>query len=102
MFNRGDQLPPGRAIGAKFVGDDAFWSTSLLFQHPDQQPLCSLGISAGLNDLVENIAVLIHSTPEPAFPPTDPHERLVQMPYIILTWRLPTQARSISGPNFFA
>lgn len=100
MLDRGHQLSKGRTIRAKLVGDDTFRLTSLLLHQPDQQALGGLGVAASLDDFVENIAVLIHSAPQPVFPATDHHDHLVQMPDIIQTWRFPTRASGIVRAEF--
>jgi hypothetical protein len=41
--------------------------TGLLLQQPDQQSLGSLGIAAGLDDLIENANVLVNGAPQPMF-----------------------------------
>jgi hypothetical protein len=52
MLDHGHQLPPGRTIRTKLVGDDAFRLSSLLLHQPDQQAPGSLGVATGLDDLV--------------------------------------------------
>jgi len=42
-----------------------------------------LGVSAGLDDLVEHVTVLVDGTPEPVSSPADRHDHLVQMPNIV-------------------
>jgi hypothetical protein len=63
-------LTPCRAARAKLVGYGPLRQTSLLLQQGCLPRLAAL-VLRGLDNLVENVAVLIDGTPEPVFlPPT--------------------------------
>ena len=47
----------------KLVDDDPRRQTPLVVHQPAQQTLGSLGVAAGLDDLVENIAALLDGAP---------------------------------------
>lgn len=83
ILDRGYNLTPRLAMGTKFVCDDALGWASLLFHQPDQQAPGSLGVAAGLDDLIENITILVDGSPKPMFVPADRHDNLVQMPQVI-------------------
>jgi len=99
MFDPGHDLAPCSTIGAKLVRDDALGQAPLLLHQPDQKTPGSLGVAASLDDLVENVAVLVDSTPKPMLAAADRHHDLVQMPYISRTRRFPTQAPGIIWPE---
>jgi hypothetical protein len=50
---------------------------------------------ASLDDFIENVAILVDSTPEPAFPSTDRHDHLVQMSDLIRVRGFAPQAAGI-------
>lgn len=79
MFDSGHDISFCSAVRAQFVCDDTLRRQALFLQQPDQQSLGSLGIAAGLNDLVENVTVLVNGTPEPMFAAADGNHHLVQM-----------------------
>lgn len=70
------------------------------FSSLTSKPLGSFGVAAGLNDLVENIALLINGAPKPMFSAADGNHDLVQMPDIFSRRLLPTQLLGVSGPEF--
>jgi hypothetical protein len=61
-------------------GQGAPWS--VIKPPADQQALSSLGVAAGLDDLVEYVTVLIDGAPEPMSSSADRHSDLVKMPNI--------------------
>ena len=63
MFDVGHELTPGSSVRTQFVGDHALGRHALFFQQSfEQSPRC-LGIAAALDNFIEDISVLINSTP---------------------------------------
>ena len=77
-----------RSIRAQLIGDHALGCNALLLQQTDQQAPGGLGIPTVLHDFIENVSVLVDSPLEPAFPVIDPHDKLIEMPDIIMRRRL--------------
>ncbi len=63
MLDAGHDLPLRRTIGSKLVGDHNARGRNVPFQKLAHQTLCSAGITAALNQNVEDEAVLIHGAP---------------------------------------
>ena len=82
MLDRGQGLTPCRGVRAELVGDDALGRDALLSQQAPQQTGRSLAVAPGLQNLVENIALLIDRAPEPMFLSGDADDDLIEMPDI--------------------
>lgn len=85
MLDAGHDLTGGRLIGTQLIGDQPLWRHALLLQQTGQQTPGRLGVSACLDDLVEDVAVLVDRAPQPASLPVDANGDLVKMPDIIPT-----------------
>ena len=95
MLDAGHDLTDGRLIGTQLVGDQPLWRHALLLQQTGQQTPGSLGVSGGLDDLVEDVAVLVDGAPQPASLPVDAdneasgagelHPRALSEPDVILS-----------------
>ena len=67
VLDAGHDLPLRRIIGSKLIGDNDARGRTLPFQKLAHQPLCSLGITAALDQNVEDETILIHGASEPVF-----------------------------------
>ncbi|MBP1883929.1 hypothetical protein J2Z50_002218 [Ensifer mexicanus] len=74
----------------------------MLLQQPHQQSFGSLGIATGLDDLVENVAILVDGTPQPMFSAAYGNHDLVQMPNSFPRRLLSTQLLGVGCPEFAA
>lgn len=97
VLNLWHDLASGGAVGVQLVCDHPLRRHSLLLQQPGQQTLGGLGVPAGLDDLVEHIAVLVDRSPQPAFAPIDADNKLVEVPDVAERGRLAAQAARIIG-----
>lgn len=100
MLDAGHDLTGGRLIGTQLVGDQPLWRHVLLLQQTSQQTLDRLGVSAGLDDLVEDVAVLVDGAPQPASLFVDANNDLVEMPDTARRRWLSTEASRIVGAVF--
>lgn len=75
-----------RSIRPQFVSDDALWGETLLLQEPDHQPRGGLCVPAGLDDLIENVAILVDGAPKPMFSTANGNHDLIKMPDITMRW----------------
>lgn len=82
MFDAGHDIVFCGTIGPELVGDHHAGRTALSFQELSYQTLCGLGITAALDQNVEDEAILIDGTPEPVFLSTDGDDRLVEVPFV--------------------
>ena len=80
MPDCGHDFSPRRDVRAELVGDDALGRDALLFQQAPQQTGRGLAVAPGLQNLVENIALLIDRAPEPMFLSGDADDDLIEMP----------------------
>lgn len=92
-------LPLGRSIRSELVGDHPSRRAALLAQQTFQQALSGFGVAPRLHDLIERIAVLIDSPPQPVLLPKDGDHDFVAMPTIATVWSLAPEADSIRGPE---
>ena len=82
----------GGGVGSELVSDHVCGRNALLSEQPRQQTLSGLCVAAGLDDFVENIAVLIDGAPQPTFLAIDRNDDLVQMPDIATAGRASSSA----------
>src|SRR5580704_9243007 len=80
MLDRGHGLTRCCSVRAELVGDDALGRNALLSQQAPQQTSRGLAVALGLQNLVENIALLIDRAPEPMFLSGDADDDLIEMP----------------------
>jgi len=80
MLDRRHDPASGGAIRAELVGDHASGRTALLLQQAPEQTPCCFGIAPGLQDLVENIAIMVDGAPQPVLLAGDADHDLVEMP----------------------
>ncbi|ANP91656.1 hypothetical protein BA011_36825 (plasmid) [Rhizobium leguminosarum] len=78
-------------VAAQFVRYDDTWLTKLLDQ-PEEKTLGSLGVTASLNQDVENIAVGVNCPPEPEFLSADRDDSLIDVPLVVWIRSVPSNA----------
>lgn len=88
------------AVRSEFVGDDALRGQALLLHQSDQQPLGRLRITAGLDDFVENITVLVDGSPKPVPTAADGNHHLIQVPDVLSERLLSAQPLRVSCTEF--
>lgn len=82
VLDAGDQSPFRLAVTAQLVGDQHPRQAPLLDQLA-QEPLRSCGVTPGLHQNIEHIAVAVDRPPEPVRLAANPDHHLVEMPFII-------------------
>lgn len=95
MLDRGHDLTPRWGAGTELVRDDTFRPAPLLSQQSGQQPSGGFSIAAGLDDLVEQVAILVDGAPQPVLLAAYRHGHFVQMPDIARARRFPPQPAGI-------
>ena len=88
------------AIRPQLIGNHALWGDALLLQQTLQQANGRFGIAAGLNNLVQNSAVLVHRSPQPMLLSVDGDDDFIHVPDIIRTWCFAAQATRVVGAEF--
>ncbi len=77
MPSRQTELPQGRSIGPKLVGDDRCWREALTLEQLSHQVVrCSL-VAPGLDQEIQDLALSIDRTPGIHPPATDRHKHLI-------------------------
>ena len=82
VLDAGHDLPLRRIIGSKLIGDHDARGRTLPFQKLAHQTLCNLGITAALDQNVEDETILIHGAPEPVFLSPNGDDDLVEVPFV--------------------
>jgi hypothetical protein len=95
MLNRRHDLTLGGSIGAQLVRDHPPRGTTLLLQQTLQQALGRFGVTAGLDDLIEDIAVLIHCPPQPVLLAGNRDHDFVEMPNVVPARSLAFEAAGV-------
>jgi hypothetical protein len=99
VFDFWHDLTPGGSIRAELVGDHPPGWAALLAQKTPQQAFGRLGVTAGLDNLIEHIAILIHRPPQPVLLARDRNHNLIQVPHVATAWRLAPEAASVRRPE---
>ena len=82
MLDAKAHLRPRGAIGTEFVRDhDARWHDRR-FQELPHEPLRRAGVSAGLNQDIENEAILIDGAPKPVLLAGNRDDNLIHVPFV--------------------
>jgi hypothetical protein len=72
----------GSGVASKLVGNDPDWFASLAAQEFSKESFCGVLITMRLDQNVDDVAVLIHGTPQILLLGVDPNEDLIQVPAI--------------------
>ncbi len=96
MPDRETKVASRCSIGFQLVSNQTTGAHPLPFEEPGQRTLGCFGVPTGLQDFVENIAVLIHGSPQPVSLATNHDPHFVQMPEITRPGLLATQEASVS------
>jgi hypothetical protein len=102
MLDIGHDLSVRCPVGAQFVGDDPLGWHALFPQQPGQKTFGSLGISPGLHDLIENIAIVADRAPQPMLLAGDTGHHLVEVPDVIPVGLFARQPARIVRTEFLA
>ena len=86
-------------IASEFVGDQPPRSLTLALQHVAKEPLSSPLVSSLRHQNVENIAVLIHSSPQVELLSLDLHEQLIDVPDVAQPALLLSDRAGVSWPE---
>ncbi len=79
------------SVGAQFIGDDSGRCEALLLEQLEHEFLGHLGVSLGLNQKIEHLALVVDFTPWPVPPAVDHHGHLVEVPVIARLRRCASQ-----------
>ena len=90
MFDAKAHLGPRRAIGAELVGDHNAGRPDSGFQEFAHKPLRRVGVSAPLNQDVEDESVLVDSAPQPMRLAGDRDNDFIHVPFIATSGCTPT------------
>ena len=71
-----------RGVASQFVGNDSQWFGTLTPQEPLKESFCGPLIPMRLDQDVDHVAVLIHSTPQVMLLAVDSNKNLVQVPVV--------------------
>ena len=77
--NAGQDRSTGSSIAFQSVGDDPEWLLALTTQQSAKEPLGCRLIAARLQENIDDITILIHSTPKILLPAVDSDEEFVQI-----------------------
>jgi hypothetical protein len=72
----------GSRVASQFVGNDSPWFGTLVPQESPKESVCGAPIAMRLDQDVDHVAVLIHSTPEVMLLAIDSNEDFIQIPVI--------------------
>ena len=82
MTHVAEDNPYGRGVASQFVGNDSQWFGTLTPQEPLKESFCGPLIPMRLDQDVDHVAVLIHSTPQVMLLAVDSNKNLVQVPVV--------------------
>ena len=80
VLPRNTKFAQRRAVGSELVGDDGGWSDALLLQEFSHQLERRLAVSPWLNEDVQDLAFVVHGTPDVQLSAVDGDEHFVEMP----------------------
>jgi hypothetical protein len=92
MLDCGHDLSPCCDVRAELVGDDALGRDALLIQQASQETSGGFAVAPGLQNFVENIALLIDRALEPMFLSSDADQDLIEMPDVAAAGLLALEA----------
>ena len=97
VLHRGHHTPVRGPVASELVGDQPSRFAPLPLQQLAKEPLGRPRIAMSLNEDVDYISVLVHSTPEIVPSTLDVHEELVEVPRIAQTTLAPPQLGRVTG-----
>jgi hypothetical protein len=80
MHNRPHDDPVCGAVAPKSIGDEAPWDAGASLEQTPKEPSGRVAVPAGLEQDVDDIALLVHGAPEVLTLAANRHEEFVQMP----------------------
>src|SRR5919206_1535783 len=91
MLDTGQDLALRGSIRSELVGHDHSGHIAQALEQLLEEALRCLGVAPALNQDVEDLAILVHGTPEIVYLAADADEDLVQMPLVTRTRSPPAQ-----------
>jgi hypothetical protein len=95
-----EDAPYGSGVASQFVGNDAQWFSTLTAQQSSKESLCSALIPMRLDQDVDHVADLIHSTPQIVLLAVDSNKDLIQVPVVAEPALAPLQFPNIFTTEF--
>jgi hypothetical protein len=92
LLDAGHDLPLGHGVAFQLVGDQHARRSPLLLQPLAEQSFGGLLVAPGLDQDIENKALLVNRAPEPMLVAGDGDDDLVEVPFIATTGCAPTDA----------
>jgi hypothetical protein len=83
MHNRPHDDPVCGTVAAKSIGDEAPWDAGAWLEQTPKEPSGRVAVSAGLEQDVDDIALLAHGAPGVLTLAANRHEEFVQMPGVV-------------------
>jgi len=102
MLDRCQQLAVGDLVAAEFVGDDHPRHVLQVFEQRAEESFGGHRISAGLDQNVEHVAVLVDRAPQLVLRAVDPDEHFVAVPFVTGPWPASAQPAGVGLPEFGA
>ena len=102
MLDRCQQLAVGDLVAAEFVGDDHPRHVLQVFEQRAEESFGGHRISAGLDQNVEHVAVLVDRAPQVVLRAVDPDEHFVAVPFVTGPWPASAQPAGVGLPEFGA
>ena len=82
MSHVAEDTPYGGGVASQFVGNDSQWFDTLAPQEYLKESFCGPLIPVRLDQDVDHVTVLVHSTPQVMLLAVDSKEHLVQVPVV--------------------
>src|ERR1700756_4071950 len=102
MLDRCQQLAVGDLVAAEFVGDDHPRHVLQVFEQLAEESFGGHRISAGLDQNVEHVAVLVDRAPQVVLRAVDPDEHFVAVPFLTGPWAASAQPAGVGLPELGA
>jgi hypothetical protein len=102
MLDRCQQLAVGDLVAAEFIGDDHPRHVLQVFEQLAEESFGGHRISAGLDQNVEHVAVLVDRAPKVVPRAVDPDEHFVTVPFVTGQWAASAQPAGVGLPEFRA
>jgi hypothetical protein len=97
-----NQFSMSNSVTSELISDNLSGFAFVLVQQPLKETLCSLSISPFLQEHINNLTILIHSTPQIVLPPMDLHEHLINEESIAIALVLSSQTLGVLRTELIA
>jgi hypothetical protein len=102
VLDRRHDLAVRDLVAAEFVGDDHPRHVLQVFAQRAEESFGGHRISAGLDQNVEHVAVLVDRAPQVVLGAVDPDEHFVAVPFVTGPWPASAQPAGVGLPEFGA